>query len=275
MAEAPAAPKGKKNSKVLYIGLGAAGLVGFYLYRRSQASSAAAAQGATSAGNTIPIGGTTTSGSTGSSALPTFSSVAAWEQAAIAAMTGSNYSATQAYNDLQAWMSGNCVSSQGFNSLSSVITSVGLPPGAGSGLGPLTVCPGATPPVTTPPVTTSPSLLQGATTGADVGVTGTPGTPGQTTAGAATVATNQVGALMSGQGLLPAGVTLNEIASNPGNIMVTTAAGQTMNWLNPTEAANQPAGTPQYWQPTPGVFQQIVPGVTNLALNTPLYSVAA
>jgi hypothetical protein len=105
-------------------------------------------------------------------------------------------------------------------------------------------------------------------------MTGTPGTPGQTTIGAETIAANQVGALVSGQGLLPAGVTLNEIATNAGNTMITTAAGQSLVWMNPTEAANNQAGAPQYYQPTPGQFVQVTPG-QQLALNTPLYGVAA
>ena len=146
MATAP--PKDKSKGKILgmsYLtaGLGAAGLLlAWYLYRRMQASNAAsAAQQSTGlvGGNTVPSGQ-----SQGSSSLPSFSSFSQWEQAALSSMTGPGYSASQALNDLVGWVSGQCVSKQGYTSIGNAIATQGLPPGFGTSLPPLTVCSSST-----------------------------------------------------------------------------------------------------------------------------------
>lgn len=147
MADAPA-PKHKEKGKILgmsylTVGLSAAGLlVAYYLYRRMQASNAAsAAQQSTglAGGNTVPSGQ-----SQGSSSLPSFSSFSQWEQAALSAMTGPGYSASQALNDLVSWVSGQCVSKTGYTAIGNTIATQGLPPGFGTSLPPLTVCPSST-----------------------------------------------------------------------------------------------------------------------------------
>lgn len=144
MADAPA-PKHKEKGKILgmsylTVGLSAAGLlVAYYLYRRMQASNAAsAAQQSTglAGGNTVPSGQT----SGGTSSLPSFSSFSQWEQAALSGMTKPGYTASQALNDLVAWVSGQCVSSAGYTAIGNAVTTQGLPPGFGTSLPPLTVC---------------------------------------------------------------------------------------------------------------------------------------
>ena len=126
-------------------GLAAVGGFGvFYLYRRMRASSAASAanQGLpVGSGATIPAGSTGGAGT----GLPSFSSFSAWEQAALGSMTGFNYSASQALNDLIGWVSGQCVSAAGYTAIGNVIQTQGLPPGFGTSLPPLTVCAVASP----------------------------------------------------------------------------------------------------------------------------------
>lgn len=135
-------------SRKAWIGVAGATVVVFYLWRRHEASVAAGTTTALSGGDTIP-GDSSTDGSVTSTAN-TFSTIGAWETAAIAAMTSPGYTDAQALNDLTSWLSGQCVTSAGYTAISSIIgnPSVGLPPGYNS-LPAISVCPQATAP--TPP----------------------------------------------------------------------------------------------------------------------------
>lgn len=152
------APKPKKKglmglSPVAWGGIGVAGLVVFYLYRRSQASAAATA--ANTAAQQAATPSTSTSTGTG---LPSFSSFAQWEQSALASITSNKYSPTQALNDISQWVNGGCVSQMGYTALGNFIAAGGIPPGFGSALPTLSVCPATTPPpvsATTPPPTST------------------------------------------------------------------------------------------------------------------------
>ena len=135
-------------SRGAWVGVGAATLIAWYVYKRYQADAAANAANASTAttgGTTIPGSEavTSTAGST-----PVWSSYAQWQQAAISAMANSipGYSATDAFNDLADWINGSCVSSQGYTAIGNVLnnTGVGLPPGFGTSLPPLTACATAT-----------------------------------------------------------------------------------------------------------------------------------
>jgi hypothetical protein len=143
-----------------WIGVGAASLVAFFVYRRYKsdvAASAANASNALAGGTTIPAGEAQTSGAT--SSTPAWSSFAQWEQAALSAMVGSapGYTASQALNDLTDWINGACVTTQGYTAIGNVISnpSIGLPPGFATSLPPLTVCASSTPPTTTTSTTTT------------------------------------------------------------------------------------------------------------------------
>jgi hypothetical protein len=135
-------------SRKAWIGVAGATVAVWYLWRRHEASTAAGTATALSGGDTIP-GDSSTDGSVTSTAN-TFSTIGAWETAAIAAMTSPGYSDAQALNDLTSWLGGQCVTSAGYNAISSIIgnASVGLPPGYNS-LPSLSVCPQAAAP--TPP----------------------------------------------------------------------------------------------------------------------------
>ncbi len=128
-----------------YLAAAGGGVILFLWWRNRQAAAAAASTPLTG-GTTIPAGGTTTTGGTTTSSTPT--TLAQWEEAALALVTTSNYSATAAYNDLTNWLSGQPVSTQGYNAIGNIISQLGLPPGIGSP-GPVTVAPSApTPPAT-------------------------------------------------------------------------------------------------------------------------------
>jgi hypothetical protein len=114
-------------SRKAWIGV-AAGTVGvYYLYRRYEASVAARSSSALLGGSTVP----TDTGGSVSTTSPSFSTLGAWEAAAIAAMTGPGYNNAQALNDINAWLAGSCVSAAGYTALSSILgnQSIGLPPG--------------------------------------------------------------------------------------------------------------------------------------------------
>ena len=136
----PPAPKAKKKvgpfTTTGWFALGGGTLVLFYLYRRYTAASSGAST-ATTGGTSIPGGAVTTT----TPGAPQYTSWAQWEAAAIAALTGPHYSATQAFNDLTAWYNGNCVSAAGFNAIGGFLATAGLPPGGSST--PLSVCPTA------------------------------------------------------------------------------------------------------------------------------------
>jgi hypothetical protein len=98
----------------------------YVLYRRYKAGSATAPNLALTGGTSIPTSGTTTTTGSGTS-LPT--TLAQWEADALSMMTGPNYSAAQAFNDLTAWLSGQPVSAAGYNALSAALAQLGAPPG--------------------------------------------------------------------------------------------------------------------------------------------------
>ena len=121
-------------------GLVLAGAVGVYiLYKRHvEDEEAAAATGTTDENTGEPID--TGASSTTSSTAGTYSTFQAWEQAAISAMTGPNYNAAQALNDLTAWTNGGCVTQAGYNAIGNILETIGLPPGFGSATPTLSVC---------------------------------------------------------------------------------------------------------------------------------------
>jgi hypothetical protein len=166
MADTPKKKTGlQPRTYVLIVG----GSIGVYLiYRYLSDRSAAAAQTATSGGTTIPTD-TTTGTSTAAPA-----SLAAWIQTVLGgANYTSKYSNSNLYNDIQAWLNGNCVSAAGFTILGNAITTLGLPPGYASAP-PLSVCPGAsTPTPTTPAPTGTKGSTSPATTAAGVPSTAT------------------------------------------------------------------------------------------------------
>lgn len=130
---------GKKRSPWVYAGVGVGGLAVIYLYKRYKANSSAVAANTAAGlvgGTTIPAASTGTLST--ASPLTTF---ALWEQAAIAAMTSSTYSASQALNDIGSWINGTCVSQAGFTAIGNFIETGGLPPGFSTGLPSLSVCP--------------------------------------------------------------------------------------------------------------------------------------
>ena len=73
-------------------------------------------------------------------APPVFQSFGGWQQAAIAAMAGGVLSPADALNGLTSWINGQCVTAKQYNGISSIITTVGLPPGF-SAVPTLSVCP--------------------------------------------------------------------------------------------------------------------------------------
>jgi hypothetical protein len=122
---------------------GGAYLVYRFLKARSAAASNTAASG-TTGGTLIPndIGLPSTSTAAGQGS---FSSVASWTQAALDFGSSNGLDPGTAFNQIQAYLNGNCVSQAGYNFLSSAFanTSIGLPPAAFSTaqLPTLSVCP--------------------------------------------------------------------------------------------------------------------------------------
>lgn len=139
-------PKGKLKPWQYAAALGGAVVV-YVVYKRMKNTSAAAADSGTTDANTLPGANTTTTGTTSTTTLP--ATLADWEQAVLSAATGPNYSPSAALNDITSWLSGQCVSSQGFSALGSAVETLGLPPGYNTGVSPLTVCPDTTVPATT------------------------------------------------------------------------------------------------------------------------------
>lgn len=148
MAEAKPAKKGgnpltKKAGPLPVWGWAAVG-GGLWLALRfissRRAASSAAAGSALSGGTTIPAG----QGQGNAGGLPTFSSTGAWEQAAIAAMANGQLNPADALNGLTDWLNGQCVTAAQYSGISSIIETVGLPPGYGTGIPALSVCGSAT-----------------------------------------------------------------------------------------------------------------------------------
>lgn len=65
---------------------------------------------------------------------------AGWLQQALSSATGPGYGPSAAYNDFAQWIQGGCVSSTGFTAIGNAISTLGLPPGFGSGVPAITVC---------------------------------------------------------------------------------------------------------------------------------------
>jgi len=219
---------GKRAGPLPIWGWAAVAAGSFVAYRfikaRNSANAVLASTG-TTGGTTIPAD-LSSVGSAISTGAGSFSSMAAWEQAAITYLTGNGLAPTDALNAISAYTSGSCVDQSAYNALAGAISSssVGLPPGFTSPA-PLTVCPGSTAP-TTP----------------------------------------QVGQ-QSGSGFLPAGVTTADIATNPGTLTATDAAGNVYTWLNPDQYATWKG--PVFAQTTPGNFNPYTPVANEL---TPVYA---
>jgi|SRR5215472_830553 len=113
---------------IIGAGAGVAVYLGYRWYRSRQG---AAASTASTAGGTIPPGGTVVT----NKAAPT--TLAAWQNDAL--QFGDPVSTLNAITN---WLAGNCVDSAGFGALSTAITSLGLPPGL-TQFPVLTVCPSA------------------------------------------------------------------------------------------------------------------------------------
>ena len=140
-------PKGKRPLGLSPITLGLIGLsgVGIYVYlrRRASASAANAATG-TTGGNTIPAG-TVGSPISGTSTVTAPTTLAGWISDALSQVTNATYTPTQALNDVNSWLGGQCVSSAGYSALGGLVESLGVPPGY-STTPPITVC-ASSPPV--------------------------------------------------------------------------------------------------------------------------------
>ena len=118
----------------------------WYLRRRSTATASSAAN-ALQGGSTIPAG--MIPAPTGSTGGPgSFTDYGSWQTAFLEAMGSSGAFGKQAgpsaraVDGLSRWVNGSCVSANQFIAISSAISSVGLPPGEGSQLNPLTLCKG-------------------------------------------------------------------------------------------------------------------------------------
>ena len=207
----------------------------WYIYSKIKAGSAASAAAPSSVltgSNSIPGGNTVTSATPNGA---TYSTLSEWENAAIAAMTGSGVAATDAYNNLQAWMGGSCVDSASYSALGSVISSQGLPPGFGSTMPILTICPSTT------------SVSGSSSSGSGSGGTTSSGSSGSTTPSAPTPTassnpvTNLVQAVSQTTGL-----------PMPG-FMVNPSTGQTMTagsgYTQPTQTSNASAPNFNVYQP--------------------------
>jgi hypothetical protein len=121
------------------------GLVYYVIRERSKA--AAATTSGLSGGTTVPVAVTTTGGTTGPTTL------AAWIQDALSQITSGTYTSSEALNDINSWLGGNCVSKAGYSAIGNLVASLGEPPGY-STLPVLSVCP-TTPGTTTTKTTTT------------------------------------------------------------------------------------------------------------------------
>lgn len=163
MADGKGNPLTKKVGPLPLWGWGALGAAAYLVYRYISSSSSSASSGvvpvAPTTSQPVDIPGTSTSGGT----TPTsFSTLGEWVDAALGQMTGANYTPVQASNDLNAWLSGSCVSQAGYAALNGILTSIGVPPGYSTAPN-VSVCPGATS-----------GGSSGSTSGSGGGLTGTP-----------------------------------------------------------------------------------------------------
>lgn len=177
----PDEPKGKVGKGITkkvgplplwgWIAVGGGVYVAYRFVKSRESASASTAASGLTGGTTIPT-------DTGQPAgLPTFNSLADWEQAAIATITNNSQLGTAgAFNGLQDWLNGGCVSQDQYNAISAALGSVGLPPGSGTSTPTLSVCPTET---TTPPPadTTTPPPATTTTAPPPTGVNSTPQGP--------------------------------------------------------------------------------------------------
>lgn len=121
---------GKKVGPLPVWGYGAVGVGAFLVFRllRSRKSGGGSTTIPLSGGIGIP-GGQAAGNVSG---LPVFSSFSSWEQAAIAAMAGGQLDPATALNGLTSWINGQCVTQNQYTGISSIIETVGLPPGFSS-----------------------------------------------------------------------------------------------------------------------------------------------
>lgn len=142
-------------SRGAWLGLGAGGTALYLLYRRhlNTLAAQAGASTATTGGTTIP------NDLSNFPTAPVYNTWADWVTAAVSSMSSNTpgLSSTDAFNAIQSWINGSCVSSKAYNALGAIIMSQGVPPGFGTGTPQLTACPTDT---TTPsaPAPTFPSL---------------------------------------------------------------------------------------------------------------------
>ena len=144
MAEAKAKTGiGKKVGPLPVWGYGAVGVGAFLVFRLLRSRKSSGTTTATPLSGGIGIPGGQVAGNV--SGLPVFSSFSSWEQAAISAMAGGQLDPATALNGLTSWINGQCVTQNQYAGISSIIETVGLPPGFSS-VPTLSVCapPGAT-----------------------------------------------------------------------------------------------------------------------------------
>jgi hypothetical protein len=131
----------------------AVGVGGVYiLYKRHEASSAANSADALSGSTAVPTTGNGQGVTTTTGTGPSFSDFGSWEAAALSVMGQNGIGGADALNAITNWINGACVSAAAYQALSQVITNsgVGLPPGFGTSLPSLSVCPSSSTPPTSP-----------------------------------------------------------------------------------------------------------------------------
>ena len=210
-----------------WVGVLAGGGLVYYLYSRYAASAATTAATTTSS----PISSTgATSGSGTTSLAGTFADTQSWLAAAVSAMTANGLDGADAYNTGQSFINGTCVSSAGYQALSSIMTSIGAPPGVSStlsvcadtpttpgsgGVGQQPLAVGVLAPVAAPPGSTTP--------GAGVSVSA----PGSAIPGGiyTKLTTSELGAFTHAANPTPVGLTYWAVKDSSGNIFYMLANG--------------------------------------------------
>jgi hypothetical protein len=138
-------------------------IVGYfgYKYLKSRSSTTSSVTTGTTAGGTIPASLSMTPGSssTGGTAAP--ATFTAWIKKAFAATNISGYNYATFLNDVNAWLTGQCVSSNGYKALNSVLPTLGAPTNRAGATSKITVCStrtkGTTPAPTTKGTTPAPT----------------------------------------------------------------------------------------------------------------------
>ncbi len=172
MPEAPTKKKGgnplKKKVGPLpgwgWLAVGGGTFLAYRFIHGRRAASTASLGSALTGGTTIP----NPSGSAGTS-TPSFSTLAQWQAAAIAAMSSGTLSPADAMNGITDWINGQCVSAEQFKGISSIIGSIGLPPGF-STVPVLSVCTVATAGNPTQPAAAAPAPAASGTPGTQPGL---------------------------------------------------------------------------------------------------------